>query len=65
MPRPYKTAAPAACESGVKCETCEEDVVEYIFHPDRTAAGVCACPWTAWTFQANGLVYRSTPRGYE
>ena len=69
----YRESRPAACESGVTCRKCGEDVVVITFSPSGDV-GVCACPWTSWWFDRLGYgqfavgtekILRSTPLGYE
>ena len=61
----YQETYPAACESGVTCKVCTEEVAVITFEEDGTKTGVCRCRWTSWLFYEDGKVVRSTPRAFE
>ncbi len=61
-----KDLMPAACDSAIDCDRCQERMVWVTFGPGQKSTGVCGCPWTVWEREeVHGQVFRSAPYGYE
>lgn len=60
MPKDYKELRPVARLSGITCRECQEEVEWVTFLVQGGWVGVCACSWTSWWIEDEGIVLRST-----